>query len=259
LKRLYGKYFGILIFIIVIFNFGSYGVPLGAEKFPKPVGWVNDFAGVIPPQYRQAMIALITELKGKTGAEIAVVTMPTIGDEDYTDYANRLFEAWGIGEEGKDNGVLIFVTVKERKIRIETGYGVEGILPDGLVGAILDDYAIPFLRKDDYGRGLYAATAAVASIIAEDTGVRLEGMPEMEPIRRPTSGGSPLRALLPIILLLLLFGGGWRILPLLFLGSMIGGRRYGGFGGGFGAGGFGGGFGGFGGGLSGGGGAGRGF
>ncbi len=91
------------------------------QEFPKPVGWVNDFAQVISPEYRTRIEALIAELNQKTGAEIAVVTMPTIGDEEYTEYANRLYEAWGIGQKGKDNGILIFVTVKERKVRIEVG------------------------------------------------------------------------------------------------------------------------------------------
>ena len=78
----------------------------------------------------------------------------TIGEnEEYNLYANGLYKAWGIGKKGEDKGVLIFLTVKERKIRIETGYGVEGILPDGLVGEILDKYVVPFLKEGNYGKG----------------------------------------------------------------------------------------------------------
>lgn len=248
LKRLTGI---VLVWLLLL----TLNTLAGGETFPKRVGWVNDFAGVISPEYRTRIQALITELNQKTGAQIAVVTMPTIGDEDYTDYANRLYEDWGIGQKGKDNGVMIFLTVKERKVRIEVGYGFEGILPDGRVGAILDNYAIPLLRQSQYGQGLFNATAAVASVIGKDAGVTLTGMPKMRSAREPAREGSPLRTLIPIILLLLILGGGGRLFPLLFLGSMIGGRGFGGFGGGFG----GGGFGGFGGGLSGGGGAGRGF
>ena len=69
---------------------------------------------------------------------MVVVTMPDVGGAEYNDYANRLYSAWGIGKKGEDKGVLIFVTIKERKMRIETGYGVEGILPDGLAGEVRD-------------------------------------------------------------------------------------------------------------------------
>jgi uncharacterized protein len=229
-----------------------------AAQFPEPTGLINDFAEVIPQDMRQKMEALATEVLQKTGAEIAVVTMLTIGDSEADTYVNRLFQAWGIGKKGEDNGVLIFMTVKERRIRIETGYGVEGILPDGLVGEILDKHTIPFLRNDDYGTGLYNALAAVSSVIAKDANVELSGRAAVH--RRPQRRVRPF-GLLPIVFIffILVFAGfrrrrGRWILPLLLLGSM-GGR--GGYGGGFG--GFGGGFGGFGGGMSGGGGAGRGF
>ena len=121
---------------------------LSAQTFPEPIGYVNDFARIIPSSDAQRMADLISELREKTGAEIAVVTMPDIGGEDYTEYANRLYEAWGLGQKGEDNGVLIFLTLQERKIRIEVGYGLEGILPDGKVGGILDEYVVPYLRMD---------------------------------------------------------------------------------------------------------------
>jgi uncharacterized protein len=151
---------------------------------------------------------------------------------------------------------MIFLALKERRIRIETGYGVEGILPDGLVGEILDKYAVPFLKSGEYGKGLYNALAAVSVAIAKDADVELTG--EVKVYRAPQRrvrrfGFFPLIFLI-FILFSFLRRGRRGLLPLLLLSSM-GGR--GGFGGGFG--GFSGGFGGFGGGMSGGGGAGRGF
>ena len=121
-----------------------------AERpFPKPRGLVNDFASVISPAYEQKIAAVTGALFQKTGIPVVVVTMPDIGGAEYNDYANRLYGAWGIGKKGEDKGVLIFVTVKERKMRIETGYGVEGILPDGLVGEIRDRYVVPFLKQGE--------------------------------------------------------------------------------------------------------------
>ncbi|MFZ5515100.1 MAG: TPM domain-containing protein [Candidatus Zhuqueibacterota bacterium] len=230
-----------------------------AQELPKPVGFVNDFANVIPQSAQQDMTSICQELKQKTGAEIAVVTMTSIRDEDYRDYANRLFSEWKIGERGKDNGVLVFNAVNERKIWIEVGYGLEEALPDGLAGEIRDRYFIPHLKKGDYGSAHLTGTTAIASVIAKYYGVSLNG--EMNV---PDSGGASgkrvskfpkLFGLLFFIFLIIVTRG--RIIPWLLLGSMMGGgsRRSGHWGGSSG-GGFGGGFGGFGGGMSGGGGAG---
>jgi uncharacterized protein len=247
--------------LLAIFVFIYIGVPVwGAEKFPAPHGAVNDFAGIIPPVDAAQMKNLAGEVLEKTGTSIVVVTMESIGDNDVDDYVNRLYEAWGIGKKGEDKGVLIFLTARERKIRIETGYGVEGILPDGLVGQILDDSVVPFLKKGEYGRGLNNAVIAVSSIIAQNVGVSLNGKPT---VRRPAKrnvhkSGNLLPLVILFLILIPLLGTrqGRAMLPIimLMLLSGSGGRGSGGFGS-FG----GGGFGGFGGGSSGGGGASRGF
>ena len=242
----------ILLSLLLVLSQGVWG----GEDFPRSTGLVNDFAGLIPASDKQKMEILTREVLQKTGTSVVVVTMPTIGDSDVVTYVNELYQNWGIGKKGEDKGVLIFMTLKERRIRIETGYGVEGILPDGRVGEILDRYAVPFLKKDEYGKGLYNALVAVSHVIAKDANVELTGGVQIySPPRRQVRriGLFPLFFIILILFSFLRRGRG-GILPLLLLGSM-GGR--GGFGGGFG--GFGGGFGGFGGGMSGGGGAGRGF
>jgi len=160
-----------------------------AERpFPKPKGLVNDFANVIPPAYKQKIAAVTGALLQKTGIPVVVVTMPDIGGAEYNDYANRLYRAWGIGKKGEDKGVLIFVTVKERKMRIETGYGVEGILPDGLVGEIRDRYMTPYLKQDKFGEGLFAGALAVAQVVAKASGIELSGqMPKKTVKNGPVS------------------------------------------------------------------------
>ena len=196
------------------------GILFAERPIPKPGGLVNDFADVIPASYEQKLTALTMELLQKTEVPVVVVTMPDIGGAEYNDYANRLYQAWGIGKKGVDKGVLIFVTVKERKMRIETGYGVEGILPDGLVGDIRDRYMIPYLKKNQYGDALLYGTAAVAQIIAKDAGVELSGQVQA---KAPKKKGSKFGFLPLIIFLLLLFrfasrgrGGSWLLfLPLL--------------------------------------------
>jgi uncharacterized protein len=226
------------------------------DEFPDPLGYVSDFAGVISPQDEARMTTIISELQEKTTAQMAVVTMPDIGGQSEEIYANRLFAAWGIGVKGKDNGILLLVAIKERRFRIETGYGLEGILPDGLLGQIADQSIIPYLRENRYGEGLLSGTVAIAQIIAQDAGVQLSSRTDMPSPPTTTAPGSrPFRIPLFVIILLifLIFGGRLGLLPLLLLGGMSRGR------GGFGSGGFGGGFGGFGGGMSGGGGVSRGF
>ncbi|MCK5187489.1 MAG: TPM domain-containing protein [Deltaproteobacteria bacterium] len=227
----------------------------GEPPFPKPRGAVNDFASLIPEREERMMENISREVLQKTGTAIVIATVDTVGDSDYETYANELYANWGIGKKGEDKGVLIFLTKKERKVRIETGYGVEGILPDGLVGQILDDYIVPFLKKGDYGKGLLNGTIAISQIIAKDAGVKITGQsqspysPRYQPRRK--SLGSRLFSFLFFIILILLVIRNPLLLPFLLLG--MGGRGGGSFGG------FSGGFGGFGGGLSGGGGAGRGF
>jgi uncharacterized protein len=249
--------FRIFSFLLITSVLLIAGSSLAERPFPKPRGPVNDFADVIPQADEQKINLIVTELFQKTGTRVVVVTMPDIGGAEYNDYANRLYSAWGIGKKGVDKGVLIFITIKERKLRIEIGYGLEGILPDGLVGEIRDRYMNPDLKQNKYGEGLLKGTIAVSQIIAKDAGVKLTGQVPRKVSKKRRSRGS----IIPLIIFVLIFmgisrrrsGSWWLFLPLL----MGGGRGFGSGGGGFG--GFSGGFGGFGGGMSGGGGAGGSF
>lgn len=256
-----------------------------AVEYPKPEGYVNDFAGVMDPQVRSDLEQTLAGLTAKTGAEVAVVTVPDMGGLDESTYAVELFKEWGIGSKERNDGVLLFLAVKERKVRIEVGYGLEPIITDARSGMILDQYVVPHFRKDDFGAGLREGALALARLIAEERGASLEGAEPAPPLPaapsgRRGSGGIPFPVLVMLALLLLFVFGGARggccilpgCLPGCLLGSLLGGGRrrgpfdgLGGFGGGFhgggfgGGSGFGGGFGGFGGGFSGGGGASRGF
>ena len=233
------------------------GTTFAADKYPAPRGAVNDFANVIDPESAAKMEALALEVLQKTGIAVVVVTVPTIGEnEEYNMYANGLYKAWGIGKKGEDKGVLIFLTLKERKIRIETGYGVEGILPDGLVGEIRDKYLKPQLQAGNYGKAFYDTMYALSSYIAKDANVQLSDSPEPLPYRRDVrsqkKGVNVAGLIFFLIVAALLLGTrtGRQMLPWILLMFLGGGGRGGG------GGGFSGGFGGFGGGGSGGGGAG---
>jgi uncharacterized protein len=246
-------------------------VSLHAEKVEQlsPQGYVNDFAGVVDADARQKLAALCQEVDDKAGAQIAVVTIHSLEGDTAQDFANRLFNKWGVGPKGKDRGVMILVAVDDHQYWTEVGYGLEPILPDGKVGGFGREM-LPLLRQNQYGPALLQMTSEVAAVIAQDRGITLnQGVPAPPPEQEaPTPFGIP-PALLNILVLLLFFGG-WRFLA--YLLAMAGWSRYrrgrgygggwwmgpmGGYGGGSGGGSWGGGgFGGFGGGASGGGGAG---
>ena len=222
------------------------------QKLPgRPTSWVSDFAGVVDDRSRSAMETLIAELEQKTGAEIAVVTVRSLDGFSVEEYAVKLFASWGIGKRKKDTGVLLIAAVQERRVRIEVGYGLEGILPDGVTGEILDTYVLPSFREGKYGAGLYRGVAALAVRIAQDAGVELTGAGR-DALPQPRTP-SLLEMILGAFVFLILMSVFIRN-PFLFLLLISGGRGGFGGGGGFGSGG---GFGGFGGGMSGGGGASR--
>jgi uncharacterized protein len=245
------------IILVLILILGS--VTLTAAEFPKPEGYVNDFAGVIDDASKQQMDGIIRAVERATGAEISVVVVQSI--EPYgsiEEYGVAIASEWGIGKEGKDNGVLLLLSMKERRIRLDVGYGLEGAIPDGLAGQIIDDSVLPSLQAGDYGGGLLKGVQAVAGIIAKEYDVDL-GAYDLSESRKYTRTGVPGLGFIVFIIIAMLLGGGRFIFPLLFLGGMTS-RGF--FGGGFGSGGSsfgGGGFGGFGGGGFGGGGASRGF
>jgi uncharacterized protein len=224
-----------------------------AQDVPQPSGWVNDFAGVINPESKEKINSLIEELEQKTSSEIAVVTINSISPYTEIDYARKLFDKWKPGKKGKDNGVLVLLAVKERRWRIETGYGVEGILPDGLCGEIGRNYMVPYFKEGRYSQGLYEGVSKIAQIISGMSPAELGLTAQAKNSSRPDLSD------LSVFALLLIFFG----FPFIFRkksGYHDGSIYYGGGFGGFGGGGFGGGgFGGFGGGGGGGGGAGGGF
>ncbi len=240
---------------------GDAGVSRALAQVPdaKPTGYVNDYAGVLSPAGKQRLEALATELDQKTGAQLAIVIVNSLEGLPIEDYSIELASRWGIGSKEKgDTGIMLLLAIQDRRNRIEVGYGLEPILPDGKVGSILRDMR-PLLRAGDYDGAVWQAAGQIAGIIAQANNVTL-GTPLPQPARqRRSDQGSPLAGLIWLLILLALpflmiprrrRRGGWYgpaggaatgfILGGL-LGSMLGGGRRGGFGGGgFSSGGFGG-------------------
>jgi uncharacterized protein len=221
---------------------------------------VHDLAGVLSPATIEVLEHRHQELYEKTGVAIVVVTVKRLEDETLPDFAVRVGSEWGIGKKDEDRGIVIAVTTDEPHIFVATGYGVEHFLPDGRVGAILDQYVVPPLRQRDFDRAIQKASDALVAVCAAEFGVTIGGVgPPPEPPGISIKGLPP--RLLFLLLVVLVFVVFRFLLPGVRRGRYRGVWYGGGFGGGgFGGGGFGGGgggFGGFGGGGFGGGGAGR--
>lgn len=223
----------------------------------KATGYVNDFAHVLTPETIAQITSICTQLDQNAQAQIALVTVNTLDGADADSYAVALYKQWGIGKKGTDRGVLILYAIQDRRARIEVGYGLEPILPDGRVGGFQRE-AIAQMRANDYSGALLLVTTRIANVIAEDAKITLSNTPELPAlkVRDPRPSLSPGKLLLIIVIFILLMFTPLRHVFFWILLSQLGGGGRGGWGGGgFGGGGGGGGFGGFGGGSSGGGGS----
>jgi len=245
-----------LLFILLLAGFPVENVHAEQWKNLNPQGYVNDFAGVLNATTVEKLTAVSTEVDQKAKAQIALVTIKTLEDDTTEDFANHLFQKWGVGAKGTDRGVMVLLATDDHKYWTEVGYGLEPILPDGKVGGF-GRSMVPLLRQGDYNGAVVQMVSQIAEVIAQDSHVSLDSLaglpaaaPEGDDVQEIhlTAGE---RILLFIILLI--------GVPILFwFLPRFGGSRGGGLGGG-GFGGGGGGFGGFGGGSSGGGGAGGGW
>lgn len=128
-------------------------------------GWVTDVAGALDPATRDSLDALAGALSERQGAQMAFAIVPETSGEDPRAFATALFQHWGVGRAGVDDGLLVLVVTEARRIEVETGYGLEGVLPDARVGAILDQSVVPHFRQGDLGGGLLAGARAFAAVI----------------------------------------------------------------------------------------------
>ena len=218
--------FGIVLLMLV-----AVAAVAAAQQLPRYRGFVNDFAGVIDSREAQAMEQLIGGLQEATGAEIAVVTVQSFAPfGSIEEFGVALAGEWGVGRAGEDNGVVIILAMQEREVRIEVGYGLEGALPDGRVGAILDEQVLPAFRDGRWGAGLNGAVQGVAAFVAEEYDVDLSNLGARAPRTAAPAQTGPDTMEIILFILILFVGGGRFFWPLLFIS-----RRRGFFGGGFGS------------------------
>ena len=136
-----------------------------AQTFPSPTGRISDFAQVIDAQTEAQIDRDLDQLEQQTSSEIAVATVTSLEGLSVEEYANRLFQQWGIGRAKDDNGVLVLVAPADHKMRIEVGYGLEGVLPDGLAGQIIREAFTPRFKADDYSGGIQEGVARLIAVV----------------------------------------------------------------------------------------------
>jgi uncharacterized protein len=244
----------ILLFLLI-------ATPAAAQNFPKLTGRVVDTAGLLTPDQQAALSQKLQNLEQATSRQLVVATVPDLQGYPIEDYGYKLGRAWGIGQKGANNGVILLIAPKEHKMRIEVGYGLEPILTDALSNQIIQDKIRPLFRNNDYAGGINAGVDAIAQQLQAPPEAQEQQVQQAMQAQRHARHHSG--SFVPLIF--------WGIILLFVIIPAARGRRYGrrfgglpvviwgpGMGGGWGGGSSGGGWGGFsggGGGFSGGGGS----
>src|SRR6476659_1877451 len=153
----------LVIFLLLL---AKYGVAQKIFDKPNPPRAVNDFGNFLEPFQREALEKKIRNYNDSTSSAIVIVTVPDLQGYDIAELALKYLRQWGIGTKEKDNGVLILVSKAERKARIETGRGMEGVLPDILAKRIIDERMVPYFKENDYYRGFDNAIDAIIEAAA---------------------------------------------------------------------------------------------
>lgn len=237
------------VIALIIFAFPLTSFASMPEVPDVPPQYVVDLAGIIDDTSKAQLNNSLRELEEKTTVQMIVLTIKGLDGGNIEDFSIRTVEKWKLGQKGKDNGVLLTVSLQDRKYRFEIGYGLERILPDSLVGSIGRSYLVPNFRKGDYSKGVSDAAFAVINTIADTEGVKITGARVPGVIhgrsRHPLGLFHVLVILFLLIAAAILFIRHPALFMLLFFSSGRGGGWSGGDGGsgGFGGGG-GGGFGG---------------
>ncbi len=151
----------------------SLSISVFAIDFPEPTSdfFVNDFADVISEEDEAEIMQIGADLYNQTTAQVIVVTVESLDGYEVNDYALELGREWGVGSAETNNGAVILLSVTDRKITIQVGYGLEGCLTDAGTGRILDDYALPYLRNNEFSTGLIECYKAVINVVCEEYGM----------------------------------------------------------------------------------------
>ncbi len=185
------KRLSIAFLALLVFPFSA--AAQNPQSLPMPQGPVNDFAQVLDPATKNRLETKLTETERKAGPALVVVTVQNLDGMSVEEYAVRLFKRYGIGHKGKDDGVLLLLALKERKVRIEVGYGLEGRLTDGRSGDIIRQYALPNFREQKWATGLEQTSAGILDFLSKSE-------PTPPAVEAPGSKPEPILVFLMVVL-----------------------------------------------------------
>ncbi len=181
-----------------------------AANFPALTGRIVDQANVIPAATRNAVEPKLADLETKSGIQLVVATVASLGGEEIEPYANELFRTWKLGEKTKNNGVLLVVAPNERKVRIEVGYGLEGTLTDALSKVIITNAIAPRFKAGDFGDGVSRGVDDIITVLTTNSS-EWQQRPSLRLDQEPSSAGDwILIALLIVLVTLLIVSPGFR-------------------------------------------------
>jgi uncharacterized protein len=223
-------FFAIIILSILIFLLSFFILSCSKQEdisknlfvsdLPDYKGFVNDYTNTLSPDWLKKTDQLVKSVEADTTCEIAVAVIKSLNGAPIEEYTVKLFEKWGIGKKDKDNGALLLVAIADRKLRIEVGYGLEGVVTDVEAKSIIDNVIVPRFKLNDYNTGIYNGVAAIANIIYKEQGenrdvIETAAAEIKEPFMETGYG---------ILLVLLLSFLPWIIIGLIFLIILI--RKY---------------------------------
>lgn len=191
-----------------------------AQTFPKLTGRVVDNANILDPAQEQALTATLKGIEDQSGRQVVVATLPDLQGYDIADYGYQLGRQWGIGQKEQNNGALLIVAPNDRKVRIEVGYGLEGILTDAMSSIIIQNAIIPRFKDNDYPGGIVAGVDEIGKLLAlPPDEARARALAAQQQAKEHRSSGNGFMLFFWIAILL------FFILPTMF-GRAFGGRRY---------------------------------
>jgi uncharacterized protein len=202
-----------LAFIACAWAFAFVACVSAAPNFPALTGRIVDQANVIPPAKRVDLDVKLADLEMKSGIQLVVATVPSLDGEEIEPYANALFRTWKLGQKDKNNGVLLLVAPKERRVRIEVGYGLEGTLTDALSKVIITNAIAPRFKAGDYGDGVTRGVDDIITVLTTDAS-EWQQKPSLR-LDHPTStapdaGDYILLGLLLLLIVMLIVSPGFR-------------------------------------------------
>ncbi|TCS83135.1 TPM domain-containing protein [Tepidibacillus fermentans] len=230
-KRLRGIFF-LLFAITVLFQ----SISFAQIEIPKPIGdiYVQDFAHVLTPDQKAELIDLGRRLDDATKAQIAVLTVDTTNGIPIEEYATTAFRTYQLGDKKLNNGVLFVIAMNDHKMRIEVGYGLEGAIPDGKAGRILDDFAVPYLKNNQPDLAVMGVYKALYNEVAKEYHLNsdqlVQNRPPDTPAKKSFSLSELVWALIIFVFILIdfIFFGGFFTFTILSLVARGGGGRFGG-------------------------------